>query len=318
MHTVGTPFLWMSFSVLSIVMIAIDMGLQKKNILVKHPLKSAILLSLVWLGIVLLFSTILWFSIEKNISYDTANIKTLSFFSSYCLEQFLSIDNIFIWFLLFRYFSIPVIYQRKVLVYGVLGAIVFRIIIIFSGNWLLSKFHWILYVFSFILLYTGIKILFYEDKNIEILKDNHWMSVIYKQLRITNKLQGDKFFIWKDGLFFFTPLFLVSILIELSDIIFAIDSISAIFSITMDPFIIITSNLLAILNLRSVYFLLSYCEKKINIIKYGIGFILIFISFKILTEHFLYIPEYFYLIIIGIILGVSIFLNIVIYGKKDI
>ncbi|CAL4042585.1 TerC/Alx family metal homeostasis membrane protein [Buchnera aphidicola] len=316
MYTIGTPFLWTIFSLLSIAMIAIEIGLQKKNILVKTPLKCSIFFSLLWLGVVILFTIILWSSINKNIGYDVANIKTLSFFSSYCLEQFLSIDNIIVWFLLFQYFSIPVIYQRKVLIYGLLGAVVFRIIIIFIGNWFLYKYNWILYIFGVIILYTGIKTIFYTHSTVTVLSNNQWISWFYRKFRITNKLEEDNFFLWENKIFFFTPLFLVTILIELSDIIFAIDSVSAILSITIDPFIIITSNLLAIFNLRSIYFLLSYFGKQINIIKYSVGFILIFIGIKILIEHFLYIPEFFYLIVIGVFLSISIVLNIFYVLKK--
>lgn len=316
MHTIGTPFLWITFSMLSIVMTVSEIVLQKTKIFIEKPLKSSILFSLLWLGVVFLFSIILWFSVKKNINFNIANVKILSFFSSYFLEQLLSIDNILIWFLLFRHFSIPIIYHRKVLVYGLLGATIFRIIIIFFGNWFLYKYNWILYVFGIIVLYTGIKMIFLRNTNTVILPKNRWITWIYKILRITSKLKKDKFFLWENGIFFFTPLFLVSILIELSDIIFAIDSISAVFSITTDPFIIITSNLLSIFNLRSMYFLLSFLETEINSIKYGIGFVLIFIGFKILVGKFLCISEYFYMIIIGGFLILIIFLNIFYIVKR--
>ncbi|CAL4320209.1 TerC family protein [Buchnera aphidicola] len=316
MHTIGTPFLWITFSMLSIVMILSEIVLQKTKIFIKKPLKSSILFSLLWLSVVFLFSIILWFSVKKNININIANVTTLSFFSSYFLEQLLSVDNILIWFLLFRHFSIPIIYHRKVLVYGLLGATVFRIMIIFFGNWFLYKYNWILYVFGIIVLYTGVKMIFLKNNNTVILPKNRRIVWIYRILRITSELKKDKFFLWENGVFFFTPLFLVSILIELSDIIFAIDSISAVFSITTDPFIIITSNLLSIFNLRSMYFLLSFLETEINFIKYGIGFVLIFIGFKILFGKFLCISEYFYMIIIGFFLIISIFLNIFYIVKK--
>ncbi|MCW5196558.1 hypothetical protein LDP10_01180 [Buchnera aphidicola (Pemphigus obesinymphae)] len=310
MYTIGTPFLWITFSMLSVVMIVSEIILQKTRIFIKKPLKASILFSLLWLFVVFLFSIILWFSVKKNVNFNIANIKILSFFSSYFLEQFLSIDNVLIWFLLFRHFSIPTIYHRKVLVYGLFGATIFRITIIFFGNWFLYKHNWILYVFGIIVLYTGIKMVFLKNTNTVILPKNRWIIWIYKILRITAKLKKDKFFLWENGVFFFTPLFIVSILVELSDIVFAIDGISAVFSITTDPFIIITSNLLSIFNLRSMYSLLSFLKTDIDFIKYGIGFVLIFIGFKILVGKFLYISEYFYMIIIGVFLILIIFLNV--------
>ncbi|WP_343377796.1 hypothetical protein RJW59_00720 [Buchnera aphidicola (Formosaphis micheliae)] len=205
----------------------------------------------------------------------------LSFFSAYFFEQLLSIDNIFVWFILFKSFSISFIWQRKVLIYGVLGAILFRTSMILIGNWLLIKLHWVLYFFGVILILTGAKVFFSRNNENDILKEKKWIIWIYKKLRIINEIQGDKFFLRRNGIFFLTPLCFVAILIELSDIIFSIDSLIAVLSITVDPFVAITSNLLAIFSLRSLYFVLYSCIKKIDFIKYVVGLILIIIGLKI-------------------------------------
>jgi len=317
LYTIGTPFLWITFIILSMTLIIIDIWLQNKKNISHQPLRLAIFFSLLWLCVTFLFSLILWIYLYKSINYHIANSMTIAFINSYLLEQCLAIDNVFIWLLLFKSFNIPIVYQRTVLTFGILGAIIFRILIISTGIWLFSKIKWILYILGCILVFTGIKIILYKEIEQIDLKNNKLFLWCSKKLRITKNFSEKKFFFKKNGILFFTPLFIVLIMIECSDLIFAIDSISAVFSITMNIFIIMTSNLLAVFSLRSMYFFLFLYTKIVSSIKYGIGIILIYIGFKIFIEHLIYIPQYLSLLIIGSILGLNIMINyFLIYKKK--
>ena len=234
----------------------------------------------------------------------------MEYFAGYLLEKSLAIDNVFVWLMIFAAFAIPPALQRKLLLYGVLGAIVLRTIFIFIGAWFVQEFSWILYLFGAFLVYTGFKFLrgqHEEGSNIEDMAILKWLR---KHMRITPQLQGDKFFVRQNGLLWATPLFLVLILVEASDVIFAVDSIPAIFAVTTDPFIVLTANLMAILGLRAMFFLLSGAASKMHYLPYGLGLILVFIGFKMLMLDVFHMPIWISLSFIVIVLTVTAILSI--------
>ena len=198
--------------------------------------------------------------------------------------------------MLFSYFAVPANLQRRVLIYGVLGAIVLRTIMIFAGSWLVSQFQWLLYLFGAFLLFTGIKMALAKEDDSAI-GDKPLVKWLRSRLRMTDSLEGERFFVRRNGILFATPLVLVLILVELSDVIFAVDSIPAIFAVTTDPFIVLTSNLFAIMGLRAMYFLLANVAERFSMLKYGLSVILVFIGIKMLIIDFFHIP-------IGVSLGV--------------
>ncbi|WP_180559435.1 TerC family protein [Arsenophonus endosymbiont of Apis mellifera] len=308
MHTVGTPVLWAIFTIVIAVMLLIDISLQGKHKGREITVRQAIIWSLIWISLALLFALGLWFYFKQTTSLMIANRQTMAFLTGYLLEKALAVDNVFVWLMLFNYFSIPVNLQRRVLIYGVLGAIVLRTIMIFTGSWLVSQFHWILYLFGIFLLFTGIKMFFVKENDQSIDKKPlvKWLG---SHIRMTNTLHDERFFIRQQGILLATPLIMVLILVEISDIIFAVDSIPAIFAVTTDPFIVLTSNLFAILGLRAMYFVLSGIVEKFSMLKYGLSIILIFIGIKMLLMDVFHIPTAVSLTIVAAILTLTMFFN---------
>ena len=251
----------------------------------KISFKKACLISAGWILSALIFNIFLWCYLKTKFNYTIANQKALEFFAGYFIEKSLSLDNVFVFALIFKYFAIPKDYQRIVLSYGIISAILLRLILILAGICLITKFHWILRIFGALLIISGGKILISFNKKINPimeLKDNFIINLCNKYLRTTKEFHKEKFFLKRHGKLFITPLFLAMVLIEISDIVFSTDSIPAIFSITEDPFIIITSNIFAILGLRSLYFLLATGLRKFNLLNLGLAIILMFIGVKML------------------------------------
>lgn len=315
MHSVGTPVLWVIFTIIIAVMLLIDISLQSKHKGREITVRQAITWSLIWISLALLFAFGLWFYFKQTTSLTIANRQTLAFLTGYLLEKALAVDNVFVWLMLFNYFSIPVNLQRRVLIYGVLGAIVLRTIMIFTGSWLVSQFHWILYLFGIFLLFTGVKMFFVKENDQSIDKKPlvKWLG---SHLRMTNTLHGECFFIRQQGILLATPLIMVLILVEISDIIFAVDSIPAIFAVTTDPFIVLTSNLFAILGLRAMYFVLSGIAEKFSMLKYGLSIILIFIGIKMLLMDIFHIPTAVSLSIVAGILTLTMLINLIVNKYK--
>lgn len=315
MHSVGTPVLWVIFTIVIAVMLLIDISLQGKHKGREITVRQAITWSLIWISLALLFALGLWFYFKQTTSLTIANRQTMAFLTGYLLEKALAVDNVFVWLMLFNYFSIPVNLQRRVLIYGVLGAIVLRTIMIFTGSWLVSQFHWILYLFGIFLLFTGIKMFFVKENDQSIDKKPlvKWLG---SHLRMTNTLHGECFFIRQQGILLATPLIMVLILVEISDIIFAVDSIPAIFAVTTDPFIVLTSNLFAILGLRAMYFVLSGIAEKFSMLKYGLSIILIFIGIKMLLMDIFHILTAVSLSIVAGILTLTMLINLIVNKYK--
>jgi len=256
----------------------------------------------VWIGLSLLFNFGFWWYLNGEFGREVADAKATMFLTGYLLEKALAVDNVFVWLILFSYFSIPANLQRRVLVYGVLGAIVLRTGMIFAGSWLVGQFSWILYVFGAFLLFTGLKMALAKEDGGAI-GDKPLVRWLRSRLRMTDSIENDKFFVRRNGILYATPLFLVLIMVEISDVIFAVDSIPAIFAVTTDPFIVLTSNLFAILGLRAMYFLLAGAAERFSMLKYGLSVILVFIGIKMLIVDFYHIPI---AISLGVVFGILI------------
>ena len=229
--------------------------------------------------------------------------------TGYLIEKSLAVDNVFVWLMLFSFFGIPLELQKRILVFGVLGAIVMRTIMIFAGAWLITQFHWILYVFGAFLLITGIKMWWFADAKPD-LENNAILKWLRGHMKVTDKLHGERFFVMQDGVRYATPLFLALVLVEISDLIFAVDSIPAIFAITSDPFIVLTSNVFAILGLRAMYFLLADMANRFSLLKYGLAAVLVFIGLKMILIDIYKIPVGFSLAVVATFIGISIGLSL--------
>ncbi|MFH7767370.1 TerC family protein [Acinetobacter sp. BSP-28] len=315
MESIGNLWLYLAFFGLVAVMLIIDfLGFrQKQGQEVK--IKTAAYWSMAWVSVAVLFGGGLWFYLQQTAGVTIANTKVMEYFAGYLLEKSLAIDNVFVWLMIFAAFAIPPALQRKILLYGVLGAIVLRTIFIFIGAWFVQEFSWVLYIFGAFLVYTGFKFLKGHDENPNI-EDMALLKWLRKHMRITPQLEGDKFFVRQNGLLWATPLFLVLILVEASDVIFAVDSIPAIFAVTSDPFIVLTANLMAILGLRAMFFLLAGAASKMHYLPYGLGIILLFIGFKMLMLDVFHMPIWISLGFIVIVLSITAWLSIR-YNKKQ-
>jgi len=310
METIGNLWLYVAFFGLVTVMLLVDfLGFkQKQNQDV--PIRQAAYWSIAWVSVAVIFGGGLWFYLQQTVGATIANQKTMEYFAGYLLEKSLAIDNVFVWLMIFAAFAIPPAYQRKILLYGVLGAIVLRTIFIFIGAWFVQEFSWVLYIFGAFLVYTGFKFLKGQDEeetNIEDIKLLKWLR---KHMRITPQLEGNNFFVRQNGVLWATPLFLVLILVEASDVIFAVDSIPAIFAVTSDPFIVLTANLMAILGLRAMFFLLAGAASKMHYLPYGLGIILLFIGAKMLLLDVFHMPVWISLGFIVLVLGITAYLSL--------
>ncbi|MDU4842560.1 MAG: TerC family protein [Leclercia adecarboxylata] len=302
MNTVGTPLMWGGFAVVVLIMLAIDLFLQGRRGAHGMTMKQAAAWSLVWVTLSLLFCAAFWWYLSVTQGRAVADPQALAFLTGYLIEKALAVDNVFVWLMLFSYFAVPAALQRRVLVYGVLGAIVLRTIMIFAGSWLISQFEWLLYIFGAFLLFTGVKMALAKEDETGI-GEKPLVRWIRGHLRMTDTIENEHFFVRKNGLLFATPLLLVLIMVELSDVIFAVDSIPAIFAVTTDPFIVLTSNLFAILGLRAMYFLLAGVAERFTMLKYGLSVILVFIGIKMMIVDFYHIPI---AISLGVVFGILV------------
>ncbi len=305
------------FGIIIILFLVIDLGVFHRKAH-KISTRSAFFQSIFWIVISLAFGYLIYLFDYDVVSGKTGAELSLEFFSAYVTEYALSVDNIFVILLILRYFKVDELYYHKILFWGILGAIIFRAIFIFLGALLISKFYWILYIFGVFLVYSGIKI-FFEDDDAEIDPEkNIILKFARKYLPLTDENHGGKFFTRINGVFYFTPLFLVIILIETTDLIFAVDSIPAVFAITQNEFIIYTSNIFAILGLRAKFFLLAGIIEKFYLLQKGLSFILVFIGVKMLLEIFhVHIPiNLSFIIIIGT-LTLSVVFSLI-WPKKEL
>ncbi|EAO8184778.1 TerC family protein [Salmonella enterica] len=316
MNTVGTPSLWGGFAVVVVIMLSIDLLLQGRRGAHAMSMKQAAGWSILWVTLSLLFNAAFWWYLAETQGREVADPQALAFLTGYLIEKSLAVDNVFVWLMLFSYFSVPPALQRRVLVYGVLGAIVLRTIMIFAGTWLITQFEWLLYVFGAFLLFTGVKMALAKEDESGI-GEKPMVRWLRGHLRMTDTIENERFFVRKNGLLYATPLLLVLIMVELSDVIFAVDSIPAIFAVTTDPFIVLTSNLFAILGLRAMYFLLSGVAERFSMLKYGLAVILVFIGIKMLIVDFYHIPIAISLGVVFGILTITLVINAWVNHQRD-
>ncbi|MBG6244634.1 hypothetical protein CS369_07360 [Candidatus Symbiopectobacterium sp. 'North America'] len=309
MNSIGTPWLWGSFAVIVIAMLAVDLLYQGRKGDTTMTFCQATAWSLIWVTLSLAFNAGFWWYLKGTLGVEVANTQALAFLSGYLIEKALAVDNVFVWLMLFSYFGVPAHYQRRVLVYGVLGAIILRTLMVFGGSWLVTQFQWLLYVFGAFLLFTGLKMAFSKDDGGD-LGDKPLVRWLRGHLRMTDTIENERFFLRRNGILYATPLFLVLILVEISDVIFAVDSIPAIFAVTTDPFIVLTSNLFAILGLRAMYFLLAGVAEKFSLLKYGLAVILVFIGTKMMLIDLFHIPIAISLGVVASILAITLLINL--------
>ena len=309
MESIASGWLWLGFLSVVIVMLAVDLLFAGGGRQHRVSFREAATWSVVWVTLSFLFAAALWWYLDGHAGREVANQKSLEFITGYLIEKSLAVDNVFVWLMLFTFFAIPPELQKRVLILGVLGAIVMRTIMIFAGAWLIAEFHWVLYLFGLFLLITGVKMWWFADQKPD-LANNPLLIWLRSHLRVTDELHGERFFIRRDGLRYATPLFLALVLVEISDLIFAVDSIPAIFAITSDPFIVLTSNIFAILGLRAMYFLLADMADRFSLLKYGLAAVLVFIGVKMLLIDVYKIPVGFSLAVVATFIGISVWLSL--------
>ena len=297
METIGTWWMWAGFAVFVVVAIAVDLLLLEKRAAAKVTMREAAVWSLMWFSMAFVFVAVLWWYLDGAQGRAVANTVSMQFITGYLVEKSLSIDNIFVFLMIFTYFAVPEQFQKRALVVGIIGAIVLRAVLILAGAWLLATFHWLLYVFGAFLVLTGVKMWVAAGKEPDI-ADNPVLRFLRGRLRISNAFDGEKLTTLVGGVKHYTPLFVVLVMIGVTDLIFAVDSIPAIFAITSDPFIVLTANIFAILGLRALYFLLADMASRFQLLAYGLALVLVFIGGKMLLIDLYKIP-------IGVALAVT-------------
>jgi tellurite resistance protein TerC len=290
MESIAPLWLWVVFVVFVVAALFVDFVVLKKQGSHAVGVKEALNWSLIWVGLSFVFNALFWWAVKDTTgSSALANEKSLEFLTGYLIEKSLAVDNIFVFLLIFTYFAVPAEFQKRVLMIGIVGAIVLRTVMILVGGWLISEFHWVLYVFGAFLVLTGIKMWWAAGKE-SSLDDNPALKLLRKVLPVSKNFDGEKFFTIENGKRIATPLFMVICLVGLTDVIFAVDSIPAIFAITQDPFIVLTSNVFAILGLRAMFFLLQAAAGRFHLLNYGLAAILVFIGGKMLLIDVYKIP----------------------------
>lgn len=299
--------MWLAFAVVMTVMFILDIGIFNRK---SHEIRfrEALTWTLVWVSLALLFNAGVYFYLGPT--------KALEFFTGYIIEESLSVDNLFVFIMIFSYFHVSKIHQPKILKWGIIGALAMRAIFILVGIELIERFHWMIYVFGGLLVVTGIKMAFGGEEKIEPEK-NLLVRIVRKFVPITKRVRDDRFFIRKGGILAATPLFLTLLVVESSDVIFAVDSIPAVLAVTHDPFIVYTSNVFAIMGLRSLYYLLAHVMEMFVYLKLGISFILAFVGVKMLLTDIYHISIYFSLGMIVGVLTISILTSITIGSRKE-
>ena len=290
MNTIAPLWLWLVFVVFVLAALFVDFVVLKKQGAHEVSLKEAVRWSILWVALSFVFNGLLWWAIRDTTgSQELANEKSLEFLTGYLIEKSLAVDNIFLFLMIFTYFAVPPMYQKRVLMIGIIGAIVLRTVMILIGSWLLAQFHWILYLFGAFLILTGVKMWLAANKEAD-LEDNPALKLLRRFMPVSRNYDGERFWTVENGKRIATPLLMVICLIGFTDVVFAVDSIPAIFAITNDPFIVLTSNVFAILGLRAMYFMLQAAAGKFHLLNYGLALILVFIGSKMVIVDFYKIP----------------------------
>ncbi len=296
-----SPLFWILFNLLVIILLLLDLGILNRNAKILS-FRQATINSVIWISLALLFNL--------GIYIFSGSEKAVEFLTGYLIEYSLSVDNIFVFVLIFSSFAVPREYQYRVLFWGIIGALVLRGSLIFAGAALVERFHWVLYIFGAFLVYAGLRLLKSDEDEAIDLENNRILKFIRRFIPLTDQYHGALFFIQQQGQRVATPLFMVLIFVDIIDVVFALDSIPAIFAVTRDPFIVYTSNVFAILGLRSLYFLLEGIVSKFVHLRYGLAVVLTFVGVKLLTEQFLHIPNWLSLIVIVVAIGTSIYTSL--------
>jgi tellurite resistance protein TerC len=311
----ATWIFWLIFNLFVLAMLALDLGVfhRKGHVI---GFREAMAWTGVWIGLAAIFALLIYFFGHRLVPHPTHpnSQLTLEFITGYIIEQSLSVDNLFVFLLIFRYFSVPAEHQHQVLAWGVIGAIVLRAIFIVAGVELLDRFHWIIYIFGAILIYSGIKLMRQHGEDIHPEK-NPLLRMFRKAFRLTNDYSNGSFFVSRGGLWYATPLALVLIVVETTDVLFAVDSIPAVLAVTREPFIVYTSNVFAILGLRSLFFALSGMLDRFHLLHYGLSVILVLIGLKMLASDYVEMPTYMALAAVAAVLAISIVLSLA-FPKK--
>jgi tellurite resistance protein TerC len=308
---------YLGFVLFVLLMLALDLGVFHRN---AHTVsfKEATAWSVVWVSLALAFNAGLYYFAASEFGAEAARTVSLEFLTGYVVEKALSVDNIFVFVMVFGYFAVPSKYQHRVLFYGIIGALIFRAIFIGAGAWLM-QFQWVVYVFGAFLLLTGIKMMFGPEKEVNPEK-NFLIRMFKKFVPVTHQFEGQKFFVRRDGVLFATPLFIALLFLELTDVIFAVDSVPAIFALTDEPFIVFTSNIFAILGLRAMYFMLAGAIDKFYLLKYGLSVVLIFVGLKMVWLNDAFdgkFPVTWSLAIIGLTIAASVLASLL-FPKTDV
>lgn len=313
--TLATGPMWAGFIAFVLAMLALDLFVLGGNKAHRVAPREAAGWAAAWVALACGFGALLWWYLDGAAGREVANRKALEFFTGYLIEQALSVDNMFVFVMVFGYFAVPPELQRRVLLYGVLGAIVMRAAMVLGGVWLVSQFAWVLYVFGLFLVVTGIKMLVLAEHQPD-LDSNPLLRWLRGHLRITPGFHGQAFFVRIGGVRHATPMLLVLVMIEASDLVFAVDSIPAIFAVTTDPFIVFTSNIFAVMGLRALYFLLADMAERFRLLKYGLALVLVCIGSKMLAMPWFHLPTHWSLAIVGTIILVSVVLSLKFPGSR--
>ena len=306
---VGTPLAWSLFAGFVLIALLVDFFAMSKQGAHRVSMKEAGIWSLIWVAVSFVFVGWLWWYLGGPEGNSLADTKALEFITGYLVEKALAVDNIFVFLMLFTYFAVPPEFQKRVLMIGILGALVLRAVMILIGAWLIAQFHWVLYLFGAFLVFTGIKMWWAAGQEPD-LEANPALKWIRRRMKIAPDYDGEKFFTVQNGVKAATPLFVVILLIGIVDIVFAVDSIPAIFAITTDPFIVLTSNVFAILGLRAMYFLLAGMHERFHLLSYGLAIVLVFIGTKMLLIDIYKIPVAWSLAITVAVLAATMILSL--------
>jgi tellurite resistance protein TerC len=309
-QTVAPTWLWATFWAIVVIALFIDFVVLRKQGAHEVGFREAVNWSIVWVAVSFAFNGLFWWAVRDTTgSTQEANTRALEFLTGYLIEKSLAVDNIFVFLMIFTYFAVPPAFQKRVLMIGIIGAIVLRTLMILVGGWLLAEFHWVLYVFGAFLILTGVKMWIAAGQE-QTLDDNPALKLLRRLMPVSQNYDGEKFFTLENGKKIATPLFMVISLVALTDVIFAVDSIPAIFAITSDPFIVLTSNVFAILGLRAMYFLLAAVAGKFHLLSYGLAVILVFIGTKMVLIDVYKIPVLFSLGVVVGILALTMWLSV--------
>lgn len=309
MVTIGTPWLWAGFVLFVVVALIVDFFVLNRKAAHRVGVREAAVWSAVWVALSLVFAGLLWASLDASSGREVANARTVEFVTGYLIEKSLAIDNVFVFLTIFAYFRLPAEYQKRALMIGILVAIVLRAAMIFAGSVLIERFDWLLYGFGAFLVFTGIK-MWRSVGHEPALDDNPTLRRLERWIKVAPGYDGERLFTTRDGVRMATPLLLIVVAVGVTDVVFAVDSIPAIFAITTDPFVVLTSNLFAVLGLRAMFFLLADLMDRFHLLPYGLAVILLFVGAKMLVADLVHVPPLTSLAVIAAVLTATIALSL--------